>query len=734
MKTEGGAYLKSIETDFHLNKTELEKEWRTSTELPHLNPELSLKLLHKLIILNIHSIKQISLPNGTNLMSSKEFNKYYKNPTKLEISALNIAAQLFCQSPCNQNCPTPCPIHIHTRTLKTQYISDHRELHPRLIEGSLHPIPPQQPQYPNPPTKIINNPSKFPIHTIISHSHKKTKDKYKITKNYDTYLCQWILSDHTIYNKWIPQRELFPYNLPLVIKHNITLLQDYYTKHRHSYYKNILDAYFTPIQNRDTRFIPPPEIIPHTQITITECNPENDIITTKNTIQTQNEVTHLFEDTGRYLTTIPTTRLKWLWQQYHKNAANIHNLIPSIQSFETKIIMLYQRYNIKIHTKNPQKNTHYNIPINILDTLITTLNISQSYFSSPLTCPTQIIQFYSLYTRDKIFGSFGTAFQYKWKGIGYAHPHNEETTHQAIHWARLAAKHDPTTATIIVIPDKDWYHNKTPYEGPFPDTHVIAHFAADTITYDKPNTPQNSPNPRIEPLAIHILCIHHQNHNFGTTSQIDTIKSIINNMQIPQYYIQKTPPTPPNTIVNKSNKWKNTLYPPYRNLTNILIPTLPTFEINPILKFPPQYCYYTDGSFIPPKKAKDGHWKKEKAGYGIYHPTKPQIQISKRLPGLQTIFRAELMAIHKTLKIITTKYPHEPAHIFTDCLNCLYVINTQIKHPTHHNNHADKTILTDMVKMLKTRTQPTTIYKFKAHINIQGNEQADILAKNGIKK
>ena len=136
-------------------------------------------------------------------------------------------------------------------------------------------------------------------------------------------------------------------------------------------------------------------------------------------------------------------------------------------------------------------------------------------------------------------------------------------------------------------------------------------------------------------------------------------------MQIPQYYIQKIPPTPPNTTINKNNKWNNTVYPPYRNLTNIPIPTLPTFEINPILKFPPQYCYYIDVSFIPPKKTRDGHWKKEKTGYIIYHPTKPKIQISKRLPGLQTIFRAELMAIHKTLKIITTKYPHEPAHIFT---------------------------------------------------------------------
>ena len=27
------------------------------------------------------------------------------------------------------------------------------------------------------------------------------------------------------------------------------------------------------------------------------------------------------------------------------------------------------------------------------------------------------------------------------------------------------------------------------YTGPFPDTNIIAHFAADTIAYDKPTTP-----------------------------------------------------------------------------------------------------------------------------------------------------------------------------------------------------------------------------------------------------
>ena len=99
------------------------------------------------------------------------------------------------------------------------------------------------------------------------------------------------------------------------------------------------------------------------------------------------------------------------------------------------------------------------------------------------------------------------------------------------------------------------------------------------------------------------------------------------------------------------------------------------------------------------------------------------MQISKRLRGLQTCFRAELIVIHETLKLISTNYLNELAHIFTDCLNCLYNLNTQIKHPTMHNNHADKTILTSMVEILKTRTQPTTFHKVKAHINIEGNKK-----------
>ena len=75
--------------------------------------------------------------------------------------------------------------------------------------------------------------------------------------------------------------------------------------------------------------------------------PKKNIITKKNTIQTQNKLTHIYEDTGRYLTTIPTTKLTWLWQKYYKNHYNTHGLVPPTQPYETEIVWLYQQYKYK---------------------------------------------------------------------------------------------------------------------------------------------------------------------------------------------------------------------------------------------------------------------------------------------------------------------------------------------------------------------------------------------------
>ena len=139
---------------------------------------------------------------------------------------------------------------------------------------------------------------------------------------------------------------------------------------------------------------------------------------------------------------------------------------------------------------------------------MTSFNITHSYFSSPVTCSTKSTKFYSPFPRDKIFGSLGKAFTYKWQGNGFAHPHTEKDAHQALHWTRLAAMNNPTTITILAIPNANWYHNFNSYIGPFPDAHVITHFPADTITYEEPTIPPELKIvPRTKPSAQNILFV-----------------------------------------------------------------------------------------------------------------------------------------------------------------------------------------------------------------------------------
>jgi hypothetical protein len=92
----------------------------------------------------------------------------------------------------------------------------------------------------------------------------------------------------------------------------------------------------------------------------------------------------------------------------------------------------------------------------------------------------------------------------------YAHPHNTKNIHKAIHWAQLAAQENHDTIIILTIHDKEWTTNDTTYKTKFEDTHVSIYFTPGTIIYTKPTIPPElNKEPRIEPLAIRILCIHH---------------------------------------------------------------------------------------------------------------------------------------------------------------------------------------------------------------------------------
>jgi hypothetical protein len=103
----------------------------------------------------------------------------------------------------------------------------------------------------------------------------------------------------------------------------------------------------------------------------------------------------------------------------------------------------------------------------------------------------------------------------------------------------------------------------------------------------------------------------------------------------------------------------------------------------------------------PPKQIAPNTWRPEMASYGVFNPSK-NLQISERLPGLQNILRAELTAIYTILQLSTNTYTNEPIYIFTDSLNSLYLLNTQLRHSSAHNNHPDKTILSKMIELLQT--------------------------------
>ena len=201
------------------------------------------------------------------------------------------------------------------------------------------------------------------------------------------------------------------------------------------------------------------------------------------------------------------------------------------------------------------------------------------------------------------------------------------------------------------------------------------------LTYPKKNLPRYM-------CSIQNFCIHHQNNNMGTYEQLNQLTYIANNLSIQQLHTQIATHIPPDTLVNTSKKWSKVNYPNTPILNETSTPQLPNYQTNLPLRFHPQFSYYTYGSFKNPKEILPGTWRREKAGHGIY--SYKGLSISKRLHGHQNILCAEMIATHETLCIINNQYLNEPAYIFTDSLNVLYLLNTQIKHLTLHNSHPTK--------------------------------------------
>ena len=273
---------------------------------------------------------------------------------------------------------------------------------------------------------------------------------------------------------------------------------------------------------------------------------------------------------------------------------------------------------------------HHTIHPAIIKILIESFKITYSYYSSPLTCPIQLTQYHSPHNRDKIFGSTGQIQTFKWKGTGLAHSTDHNTTVEAIHWARMAAKEITNTTTILIINHNDWTSQQIDLTTNN-DIHTLVTIPPHTIQYNPaPEWPKYYQY--IEPSLTTIICIHSQNNptiNLQIPKELTKILEITINTRLITSLIN---PTITNYHVKFSNAWKttptNNILPP----TSILQTTLPTkYHHQHQHNYPPHQCIYTNGSFIPPTKNSEGQIVGGTARSRIYSHNK-NIHIAEWLP------------------------------------------------------------------------------------------------------
>jgi hypothetical protein len=112
LKHNGKVHIQTENTTFLHIETPLTTIWlQKTTNYPTITPNINCKYLHQLLLLNITTLEQITLPNKTTIMNEKEFQKYHKKITPTIKKGLKIASYLFCTNNCLETCRPPCNIH-----------------------------------------------------------------------------------------------------------------------------------------------------------------------------------------------------------------------------------------------------------------------------------------------------------------------------------------------------------------------------------------------------------------------------------------------------------------------------------------------------------------------------------------------------------------------------------------------------------------------------------------------
>jgi hypothetical protein len=173
LKHNGKARIQTENITFPHMETLLTTIWlQKSTNYPTIiTPNMNRKYLHQLLLPNITTLEQITLPNRTTIMNEKEFQQYHKKVTPTIKKALKIASHLFCTTNSLETCRPPCNIYQQAFILLPEIISQPNQnfFHTPLPE--INP-PTNIPDLPKPP-KRMQKLQDYPITAITNKKNSK---------------------------------------------------------------------------------------------------------------------------------------------------------------------------------------------------------------------------------------------------------------------------------------------------------------------------------------------------------------------------------------------------------------------------------------------------------------------------------------------------------------------------------------------------------------------------------